>query len=257
MNDLPEAFYLPTSDGGYEPTPATQSPWDADAQHGGPPTALLAHLLDASAGPGMRLARISVDFLGPIPRRPARVEVTELRPGRRVRLAQAHLIVDGRATVTAHAWHIAVGPTPPAGSRPLLPPSLSAAPAGHVLPGLSDWGYGQAVEWRFNHRDSGTAQVWTRVRIPLVAGQPLTGLARTLIVADSANGLSLALPPEHWLSIPPTMTTTLLRPPTGDWVHMDCDTHLSDDGLGLARATLLDPGGYVGEVTQPLLVRRR
>ncbi|MFC6404651.1 thioesterase family protein [Planobispora longispora] len=260
MSDLPEAFYLPVGDDLYEPTRATQSPWDGDAQHGGPPTALLAHALDAAAGPGMRLARIGVDFLGPIPRRPARVEVTEVRPGRRIRLAQAHLIIDGRPAVSAQAWHIATGPTPPAAGPPFPPPPLPAAPAEHLLPAPSDWGYGQAVEWRSTDqapRAPGAAQVWTRVRIPLIAGEDLTGLARTLIVADSANGLSLALPLQEWLSIPPAMTTTLLRPPVGDWVHMDCRTHLSDDGLGLARATLRDPGGYLGEVAQPLLIRRR
>ncbi|MBB2915322.1 hypothetical protein FHS43_006642 [Streptosporangium becharense] len=261
MNDMPDAFYLPAGDDAYEPTRATESPWDAEAQHGGPPAALLAHLIDATADPGTRLARISVDFLGPIPRRRVRVEVSPVKPGRQVRLSEARMIVDGRTAVTARAWHIATGPKPPADGESLRPPALPNAGAEQrYFPGLADWGYGRAVEWRFTRGDYetlGPAQVWTRVRLPLIAGEELTGLARTLIVADSANGLSATLPLGQWLSIPPTMTTTLLRAPEGEWVHMDCRTHLAADGLGLAHATLCDPEGYLGEVAQPLLVRQR
>ena len=42
----PEAYYLPRGNGRYEPTWATESPWDRKAQHGGPPAALLAHVID-------------------------------------------------------------------------------------------------------------------------------------------------------------------------------------------------------------------
>ncbi|MFC4061782.1 thioesterase family protein [Planomonospora corallina] len=260
MSAMTEAFYLPAGDDVYEPTRATESPWDRRAQHGGPPTALLAHAIDATAGPGLRLARISVDFLGPIPRRPVRVEVSQIRPGRQVSLSEACLVADGRAVVAARAWHIATGPEPPAEGEPFAPPPPPDEAVPFGFPGLTGWGYGEAVEWRFTgggHGAGGTARVWTRVRLPLIAGEKPTGLARALIVADSANGLSLALPMEEWLSIPPTMTTTLLRMPEGEWVHMDCRTRLSPDGLGLAQATLSDPDGYLGEVAQPLLVRRR
>jgi hypothetical protein len=90
-----------------------------------------------------------------------------------------------------------------------------------------------------------------------VAGQPITPLARTLVAADAANGLSAELPLDRWLSIPPGMATTLLREPVGEWVHLDCRTSLSEDGLGLCSGVLSDTGGTLGEVAQPLLVRAR
>ncbi|WP_304454693.1 thioesterase family protein [Nocardiopsis sp. YSL2] len=260
MGTGPEAFYLPLDDQTYEPTAATESPWDSRAQHGGPPSALLGHVIDQAVGPGLRLGRISVDFLAPIPRLPARVELTTLRPGRQVHLTQADMIIDGRTAVTARAWHIATGPTPPVHGEPVAPPPLPAPSEEDLFAGRTGWGYGQAIEWRFvrgGFTVSGAAQAWTRVRIPLVAGEKLTGAARALIVADSANGLSAVLPMDEWLSIPPTMTATLLRHPEGDWTYMDCGTELSDDGLGLTRAALSDAGGRLGEVAQPLLVRRR
>jgi hypothetical protein len=60
-----------------------------------------------------------------------------------------------------------------------------------------------------------------------------------------------------WLSIPPTMTTTLLRPANGEWVHLAAATELTDDGLGLSSGVLYDQEGKIGEVAQPLLIRER
>ena len=258
----PEAYYLPRGNGRYEPTMATESPWDRTAQHGGPPAALLAHVIDQAVAGPLRIGRISVDILGPIPLREAVVEVSPIRPGRRVNLTEARMIVDGRVAVTARAWHIATGDRPPAtAEEQTAPPPVPPRPATQPFyPGLDNWGYGRSIEWRFTRGgfDSlGAADVWSRVRLPLVDGMALTGQDRVLITADSANGLSLSLPLEQWFSIPPTMTATLLRLPAGEWMHLACRTYLSDDGIGLARADLSDPGGLIGEVAQPLLVQKR
>ncbi|WP_369136963.1 thioesterase family protein [Modestobacter versicolor] len=262
MSEIAEAFYLPLGEGRYAPTRATESPWDTDSQHGGPPSALLAHLAGAAAGPGQRAGRVSVDFLGAVPRRELTVEVSPVRPGRRVALTEARMSVDGRAVAVARVWHLATGPTPPATTPVVVPPPLpeeGAAPT-LLLPHLGDWGYGRALDWRYTSGSPdrpGPAAVWTRVRVPLVAGEPLTPLARVLVAADAANGISAELDLTGWLSIPPGMTTTLLREPAGGWVHLDCRTLLSDDGLGLCSGVLSDPAGVVAEVAQPLLVRRR
>ena len=259
MTEIAEAFYLPLGEGRFAPTKATESPWDGEAQHGGPPSALLAHLAAGTAAPGQRAARVSVDFLGAIPRRELTVEVSPVRPGRRIALSEARMTVDGRAVATARVWYLATGPTPPASTPVALPPALPDA-AATFLPHLPDWGYGQALEWRYTAGSPdrlGPAAVWTRVRVPLVAGAEITPLARVLVAADAANGLSMELPLADWLSIPPGMTTTLLREPAGDWVHLACATQLSADGLGLASGVLSDEQGALGEVSQPLLVRQR
>jgi hypothetical protein len=258
-----DAYYLDRGNGRYEPTRATESPWDRTAQHGGPPAALLAHAIDQTIEGPMRIGRLSVDFLGPIPLRDVVFTVRPIKPGRRVQLTEALMSVDDRVAVTARAWHIVtdsngIAPT----EDQFAPPPLPSIPTSqHFYPGLDeDWGYGRSIEWRFTRGgfDSfGAADVWTRVRVPLIEGETLTGQDRVLIAADSANGLSLSLPMEQWFSIPPTMTMTLLRPPEGEWVHMACRTHLTDDGVGLAHADLFDEDGFVGEVAQPLLVQRR
>jgi hypothetical protein len=250
------SFYRPLGDDNFEPTKATESPWDSAMQHGGPPAALLGHQLHVD---GLRLARISVDFLGPIPRRELRVEVSPVKPGRLVYLNEARMVIDGRVAVVARAWHIAPGPPPPA-TTPVLTADPLPASAQTFAPEFGDWGYGHAIEWRSSRDDLnqlGDAHVWTRVKVPLIDGIEINGQDRALIVADSANGLSAVLPMDKWLSIPPTMTTTLLRPAGGEWVHLAAATSLTDDGLGLSSGILYDEAGKIGEVAQPLLVRAR
>jgi hypothetical protein len=105
----PQAYYLPRGNGRYEPTRATESPWDRKAQHGGPPAALIAHVIDQTVPGTMRIGRISLDFLGSIPLREVVVDVSPIKPGRRVQLTEARMSVDGRVAVTARAWHIATG----------------------------------------------------------------------------------------------------------------------------------------------------
>jgi hypothetical protein len=262
VSEIAEAFYLPLGEGRFAPTEATESPWDSGSQHGGPPSALLAQLAGAGADPGQRTARVSVDFLGAIPRRELTVEVSAVRPGRRISLTEARMRVDGRAVAVARVWHLATGPTPPASTPAVLPPPLPAATDAPAvpLPDMGDWGYGRALDWRYTAGSPdrrGPAAVWTRVRVPLVAGQPTTPLARVLVAADAANGVSAELDLTGWLSIPPGMTTHLLREPVGEWVHLDCRTQLATDGLGLCSGVLSDEQGVVGEVAQPLLVQQR
>jgi hypothetical protein len=219
-------------------------------------------VIDQTVEGPLRIGRISVDMLGPIPLREVVVEVSLIKPGRRVRLTEARMSVDGRVAVTARAWHIATGDRPPeTGQEQTAPSPLPQRPTPQLFyPGLDDWGYGRSIEWRFTRGslDSlGAADVWARVRLPLVDGLALTGQDRVLIAADSANGLSMSLPIQEWFSIPPTMTATLLRPPADEWVHLACRTHLTDDGIGLAHADLFDTDGFIGEVAQPLLVQQR
>ena len=256
------AFYLPRGEGRFVPTRATESPWDAGAQHGGPPSALLAHLaVDAarSAGTPSRAARVSVDFLGAVPRQELTVEVSPVRPGRRIDLTEARMTSGGRLVAVARVWSLATGPTPPVVS-PRNPPPPVPDSGVTLFPDLPDWGFGQALDWRHTSGSpdgAGPAAVWTRVRVPLVEGRELTALDRTLIAADAANGISAELPIDHWLSIPPGMTTHLLREPEGEWVHLDCRSLIAADGIGLCTGVLSDVGGTIGEVTQPLLVRER
>lgn len=125
----------------------------------------------------------------------------------------------------------------------------------------SDWGYGRAIEWRMVSGGfasyTGVGDVWTRLRIPLIAGRPLDGLARFAVVADSANGLSSPLSFSEWLFIPPGVSMHLHRYPVGEWVRLTAKSDPGHDGIGLTEGTLADAMGRCGIVTQPLLVAPR
>ncbi len=259
--DAPAAFYERIDDETYAPTTATTSPWDNRLQHGGPPTALLAHVVAARySREDVRIARIASEFLGPIPRAPMRVTARVVRPGRRIELVEATIESGGRDVLAARVWRIAVQPEAavPPGVTP--PDPVPAVPDAEAPPRwLKDFGYGRAIEWRYLYGASapGPSAVWTRLRIPLVAGEPFGPLDRAVIVADSANGISGELPMDDWLFVPPSLSLAFARYPRGEWVLLEARTTLGSDGIGLTSSRLADRDGYLGIGSQALYVERR
>jgi hypothetical protein len=276
MTALPDAFFIASGHGHYQATRATQGPWDPNSMHGGPPAALLATLATQRAmelSPTLRLARLALDFMGGLPVTDLQATVTVPRPGRRVALVEATLSAEGRSVAVARAWFInadsagnkhpidlASPELPDAEIPPLAaPPPLPGEQPQRFFAGHAGFGYGDANEWRFTSGGfdvPGPAGVWSRMRIPLIAGEPSTGLARLLVLADAANGISGELPWGKWMFIPPGMTMTMLREPAGEWVHLAARTTLGTDGIGLCHGRLSDERGPVGLVSQPLLVAR-
>jgi hypothetical protein len=264
-NMSPEAYFLPGPDGVFTPTLATESPWSTDAQHGGPPTALLGRVMsERHPVDGMRIARITVEFLGPVPRVPLTVTTSVVRDGRRIRLLEGSLLAAGKPVALARAWQIAAngeGGVPVDRLPVQAPPPVPAAQPQRYFSGFGHWGYGESVEWRWVRgsfaNPTGEAAAWARPRVPLVLGQPMHPQDRVLVVADSANGISGPFDPREWLFIPPAVTVTLHRHPEGDWVYLAAQTMLAADGLGSTLGTLSDQSGLVGSVAQPLLVARQ
>src|SRR6516225_6372911 len=82
------AFYLPMDDDRFESTEWTRGPWDAGAQHAGPPAALLGRAVEAMARPGMRVARLTFDIARPVPIAPLTVTAATVREGRSVMVVQ-------------------------------------------------------------------------------------------------------------------------------------------------------------------------
>ncbi|EFL37053.1 conserved hypothetical protein [Streptomyces viridochromogenes DSM 40736] len=258
-----ESFYRRVGPTAFDPTRATESPWDQSLQHGGPPSALLLGEIEkAVAGQG-RITAAQIDFLGAIPRETGEVAVRTLRPGRRVRLDAATLTIGGRVVAEARCWTM----TTSAGadrrvehrSSPL--PPIPAAMPDPPFPGFPDaWHYPDAIEWRFVHGDGGQpgpAAVWTRVRVPVVEGEAATPLQRLAVVADSANGISSELALDRFLFVPTALQLSLHRHPAGEWILLDARTSLSGDGIGATVTGLHDVSGTLGTATQPLLVEPR
>jgi hypothetical protein len=269
MTCVPEPYYLPTADPDvFVATPSTAGPWDPRAQHGGPPSALVTRAIErlpsSIAGPS-QLARLTVEILGPIGIGEMRVRAEVVRPGRAVELIEAELAVDGRAALRARAWRIRT--TELALPLPELaePPQLKVAPPIPEQPAAfrnSRWerGYLGTVDFRFvaGHVERpGPADAWTRLRVPVVAGEEPSPTQRLVAVADSGSGLSSVLDFEHWLFINTDLSLHLHRLPEGEWIYMSTKSTLDSLGIGLAETELFDTRGRVGRGAQALLVGPR
>ena len=151
-----------------------------------------------------------------------------------------HLALDEVRTEAAH--HLIVAPSP----------EVARACFGKLLDACGD-----SVEIVSGGlQELGAADVWVRPRIPLVAGEDTSPIQRFVIVADSANGVSAAVPYGEWTFIPPSLSLTFAREPKSEWLNMNVRTHVGPDGRGVANGDLADEIGYVGAVTQPLLIAR-
>ncbi|HEY0641720.1 MAG TPA: thioesterase family protein [Pseudonocardiaceae bacterium] len=258
-----DAYYVPSGEDTFLPTTHTLGPWSPDAQHFGPPTALLARAMARCAPrPGGALTKLTVDILGPLPPVEVRAAATVLRPGRTVELLGAELSVGGRVAARATAWRFASSDTAEVAGgapEPMPPPT-----AGVERPLPSGWftqGYLASVEWRWlagSWDEPGPAEVWGRPRFPLVRGEKNDGLEPLLTVTDSASGLSARLnPAEGWLFPNTDLTVHIHRPPVGEWAGLRARTVIGPAGTGVATAVLHDLNGPVGHSSQILTVRAR
>lgn len=252
--------------GEFMPSPHTRGPWDAGAMHGGAPSALLANALQALV-PGMSLARLSFDFLGPVPIAALTVEVAVVKPGSRFQLLEARLSAAGRDAIVVRAVALAPGEVHglpevalwrgmPAGS-----PEDGVAKAFPSPPGAPAEGFhltGMDIRWlEGSVAEIGPGRGWFRIAHPLLADEAATPVARVCAAADFANGASRVLDFEEHLFINTDLTVTLVRPPVGEWILMDAVTRIDPSGVGWASSTLHDRTGPIGFSQQTLFVSER
>jgi acyl-CoA thioesterase len=113
------------------------------------------------------------------------------------------------------------------------------------------------MRWIDDPAAPGPARVWMRMRHPLVAGEPLSALARLAGTADFGNGVSASLPFDEFVFINADLTIQLHRHPRGEWIGLDARTLLHEGGTGLAEGVLYDLDGPVGRSFQGLVVTPR
>ena len=255
----------------FVPTELTAGPWSPEAQHGGPPSALLARAIESHEvggevpATGLHVARLTVEIMRPVPLAPLSVSTRTLRPGRKVQLVEATMTAGDTELCRAVGLRIRTAEidlpsfvaTPP--QAPPLPEGGDAVQA----PADDDqWTafHNQAVEMRYAvgaFERMGPATVWIRLRVPVVAGEETTPLQRVAAVADFGNGVSATLPFDSYLFINPDLTIYLHRPAVGEWVCLDAVSYPEPNGVGLAESALSDSTGRIGRSLQSLLVDRR
>ena len=253
-------------DGRFVASQLSRGPWDPNGQHGGAPAALIVRAFERLPGlDGLRLARVTYEFVRPAPVGSVEVRAEIIRPGKRVQLLEASMLADGVEVVRARGLRVrradadgagagagADGSTPPAGPDEARPLELANVPFRPMF--ATD-----AMEIRFvtGTWGQGPSAAWFRLRRPLVAGETPSGLQQLAAAGDFGNGISATLSWDEYLYINPDLTLYIEREPVGEWICLDSQTRISAGGIGLAESVLYDQRGRVGRATQALLIAPR
>jgi hypothetical protein len=245
----------------FVPTGHARGPWDPGQLHGGAPGALIAEAVQAE---GYLVARLTLDFLGPVPLAPLTVSARTTKPGRSFQVAEAELAADGHVVVRARAVrlrrdHVEL-PERPERDPPPTPPRAGRLDPFPTRGGPDEGFHLTAMEIRFVDATSfglGPAHAWFRLARPLVDDQDASPLARAVAAADFGNGVSRIVDFDRYLFINTDLTVHLHREPAGEWVMLDARTRLESHGAGLAQSTLSDEHGRLGLAAQSLFVAER
>lgn len=247
----------------YVPSEFTRGPWRPDAQHGGPPAALLAHVSEPLVEPGEFLTHIEVELIRPVPLTPLRCAATRERVSGRVFRIQGEMYSGGDVVARSNALVLRcmdiptpdfvaapeIAPEPPDQTKVVEPPRWASGD-------LTTY-HRNAVEHRFTSgtfREPGPAVDWIRLRQPVVRGVEPSGLQRVLAAADFGSGISVVFGDESTFGmINVNLTVALIREPKGEWISLDATTQIGAQGTGLCIATLGDANGHIGVATQSLL----
>jgi Thioesterase-like superfamily len=219
-------------------------------------------------GAELRIARLGFEFLRPIPCAPLTLSTSLRRPGRRVQELAGELHSGEQLICRASALRVqevpAGLPAPPvapvAPEEGSMPGPDAATPVRFALDDTDTTSFAASameMRWLDDPGTLGPARVWMRLRHPLLAGEPLTPLARLAATADFGNGISAVLPFDRYLFINADLTLHLQRQPRGEWIGLDARTLLHGGGTGLAESVLHDLHGPIGRGFQTLVVQPR
>lgn len=248
-------------DGRLVATALASGPWDPNAQHGGAPAALLARAFERVPAPeGVKLARLTYEFLRPVPLGPVEVRAKVTRPGRRVQLLDGSMLVGGVEVVRARALKVLAASSSSVDSAESAPPPGPDHGRPGRLPGLHRPRFAtDAMEIRFvaGGFGGGPATAWFRLNRPLVGEETPSALQRLAAASDFGAGLSGVLPRDDYVFINADLTVYVEREPVGEWICLEAQTRIADGGIGVAESVLYDERERVGRATQALLVAPR
>jgi hypothetical protein len=209
----------------------------------------------------MRLARVTVDLMRPVPLATLTLETEVLREGRKIQLCAVRLragsIIVVAATVLKVKLQAQALPPEAAIVALTLPgpdqareeqPSFSSSP---FVTGVSM----RAALGRFGV--PGPGAIWYRADRPLVEGAAISQAMRAVVAADFCNGTSAVLDFRQWTFLNADLTVSMAREPIGEWILLDAESWIGPDGAGLAMARLADQHGYFGRAVQSLVIEKR
>lgn len=244
-------------------SPFASGPWNPEMQHGGAPASLCMWVAEnvPAAGP-MRVARLTLDLLRPVPVAPLRFRSEILREGKKIQLVAVHLTANGVEVARASVLRVRVGgpefaTIERADALDLAPPEQGAE---RRAPERSAQSFGAGATLRVIHGmfgEPGPAAIWFRYNRTIIEGQANSPAMLAAAVSDFTNGISSELTFKDWTFINADLLVSLSRNPEGEWILLNAQTWLGNDGGGIAAARLADRRGYFGRVAQNLVVEKR
>jgi len=243
-------------------SPYAAGPWDPGMQHGSPPAALVVWAAERIPTPVvMRIARVTVDLMRPVPVAPLTIESAVLREGRKIQLCAVRLLAGGVVVVGATVLKIKVQANelpPEAVIEPVELPGPDQSRIERVDFSSSPFVTGMSLRAARGHFGvPGPGAIWYRVDRPIVQGAQVSQAMRTMAAADFCNGTSAVLDFSAWTFLNADLTVNFSREPAGDWILLDAESWIGPDGAGLAMARLADISGYFGRAIQSLVIEKR
>ena len=243
-------------------SPAAAGPWDPGMQHGSAPASLVVWAAEAIATPvPMRVARVTVDLMRPVPVAPLTLETEVLREGRKIQLCAVRLRAGSATVVSATVLKVKL-------QSHTLPPEAVITPV--TLPGpnesrieepsFSSSPFTSAVSMRAalgRIGVTGPRADWNRNDRPMVHRAAGSQANLAVVAADFCNGTSAVLDFRQWTFLNADLTVSMAREPVGEWILLDAESWIGPDGAGLAIARLADINGYFGRAVQSLVIEER
>lgn len=238
------SHFTQTAEDTFLPTSNAQSHWGEDHLNGPALVGLAAWNLDRRyADADFLPARLTVDLFKAARGRPTAVTTRLIRDGRRVRNTECELFQDGvpvvRATMVQYRRS-----APPKGeewSAAADFPYPAVDDARHIRVGSDIGGWSDAIG---DHQNTSRKRVLNR---PIDAVQGNRN-GPFVAAAMAAEGTSLVtnLGSAGVGYINGDLTVGLARLPIGEWIGVQADSHLTEDGIAVGTATLFDSAGPFG-----------
>ena len=245
-----------------EVSPNAAGPWDPRMQHGSAPAALVVWAAEAiPTSVEMRIARVTIDLMRPVPLAPLTLQTEVVRAGRKIQLCAVRLLVDGVVVVAASVLKIKRGALSLPADIADLPLELPGPAQSREDPAqFSNSPFVTGMQLRAARGQFGVpgpGAIWYRVERPLVEGFGVSQAMRAVVAADFCNGTSAALDFRDWTFLNADLTVSMAREPVGEWILLDAESWIGPEGTGLAMARLADERGYFGRAVQSLVIEKR
>ena len=245
------------------PLPGAVGPWMPGALSGTAVGALVASLVDELPAPcPMLMARLSIEFLRPVPSQPLRPQIDIVREGRKQQVVQVSIGVAGQDKQVIRATGVRlryesrdVAERPAAAREFQPPPGASFKP--DVAPRSASLGQFESRVVRQNDFGPGITEAWFRYRGSVFEGRPLTPAMRAGLFADFGNGLAPIVEAKRYTYLNADITLHLARALRGEWVHLKARTLDGGNHLAMVTTEIGDSEGPVGWAHQALLLQPR